>query len=185
MNPLRYLFPLAAAGMLSNCQQQQQTYPVYWLEQADSAQAGASFTIMYRGRPYVRQPLFSQKHFEKFKSFLNDDGSYGVVLYLKKEYRNRLYYSTMNKSGMYLLPVVNGLAFSPINLDVPINNGQLVIWGGLNGYDLKRMADMIEPADPEMEKKRFKNTDPRPKRELPKDHQAQKDESGRTIPELF
>lgn len=183
MRHLRFLFPLAALALLTQCQQQ--PYPLYWLEQADDAQAGATFTVIHRGRPFVRQPLFSHKHFQNFKSFMNEDGSYGIVLYLKKEYRNRLYYSTLNKNGMYLLPVVNGMAFSPINLDVPINNGQLVIWGGLNGYDLKRISEMIPPVDPEMEKKRYKSSDPRPKRETPKNTKKERDESGRVIPEIF
>ena len=66
------LAPLALMPLLSSCQQQQ-TYPVFWYEQADGSEAGASFTIAYRNRYYVRQPLFNLSHFAKFSSFVRRD----------------------------------------------------------------------------------------------------------------
>lgn len=178
------LAPLALMPLLSSCQQQQ-TYPVFWYEQADGSEAGASFTIAYRNRYYVRQPLFNLSHFAKFSSFMEEDGSYGVTLYLKPEYRNRLYTATLNNQGHYLLPVVNNMAFAPILIDGPKNNGKLTIWGGLNGYDLKMISREVEPVNPEIEEKRYKDDNPRPVPKVPSNFKQQRDASGRPIPQIF
>ena len=141
--------------------------------------------MRYNGRMYNRMPIMSLKHFEKFKSFMADDGSYGAVLYTPKEYRMRLYTETQQNIGKHILPVIDGLAFEPMEIDCGISDGQLIIWGGLNGYDLRRISETLEPVDPEMEEKRYLDDDPRPKPELPKEAAPQKDEHGRIIPELY
>ena len=87
---------------------------------------------------------------------------------------------------MLILPVVNGLAFQPLRIDGPITDGKLVIWNGLNGYDLKQIARDIKPENPEMEKKRFKKKNPRPLPKLKRDDRNQKkDHTGRVIGEIF
>ena len=90
---------------------------------------------------------FAHKHFEKFKSFMADDGSYGMVLYTPKEYRLRLYTETQQNIGKHILPVIDGLAFDPMEIDQGISDGQLIIWGGLNGYDLRRISETLEAID--------------------------------------
>ena len=134
---------------------------------------------------YNNMPIMSLKHFEKFKSFMADDGSYGVVLYTPKEYRMRLYSETQQNIGKHLLPVVDGLAFPPMEIDCGITDGQLIIWSGLNGYDLRRMSEELEPIDPEIEEKRYLDDNPRPKPELPKNASPIKDEHGRLVPEIY
>ncbi len=142
---------------------------------------------MYRGHPYDRLPIVNHKHIASYKSFMNpDDGSYGVVFTLKREMSQRLYSATINREGMLILPIVNGLAFDPVRIDRPIMDGKLVIWGGLNGYDLKRIADDIKPEDEEFEKKRFLKKNPRPIPKLdPKDKQQKRDYTGRVIGEIY
>ncbi len=179
------LSSLAAVLLGTSCQQQQRAYPLYWFEQADGSGAGATFTIVYKDRYYVRQPIFNLEHFEKFESFLETDGSYTVTLYLKPEYRNRLYLTTLNNQGKYLLPVVNGMAFTPILIDSPVNTGKLTIWGGLNGYDLKMISRKVEPVRPEIEEKRYKDKDPRPRPKMPVDTNIMRDPSGRAIPQIY
>jgi hypothetical protein len=182
---------LAAAAVMCSCQQSQRAYPVFFLVQdantvsevADSA--SARMIVKFKGVTYTRMPIMSLDHFEKFQSHLNPDGSYGVTLYAKKEWRNRLYYNTIEKSGMLMLPVVNGLAMQPMRI-APVNDGVLVIWSGLNGYDLKMIAETVDPIDPELEKKRFKKKNPRPLPKKPEDVKNQtRDFTGRTVGEIY
>ena len=173
----------AGAVLLGSCQQKQ--YKAYFLTESSNPEAGAAFNVRYNGRMYNRMPIMSLKHFEKFKSFMADDGSYGMVLYTPKEYRLRLYTETQQNLGKHILPVIDGLAFAPLLIDQGINDGQLIIWGGLNGYDLRRISETLEAVDPEIEEKRYLDDDPRPKPELPKEAAPTKDEHGRIIPELY
>ena len=167
---------------------QQKPYPVYFLSQADGVVGNsARFILMYNGKPYTRMPIVTHEKLESFHSFMSmQDGSYGVVFTLKKEWRNDLYSATINRQGTLILPVVNGLAFQPLRVDGPITDGKLVIWNGLNGYDLKQLARTIRPEQPELEKKRFKDKNPRPLPKLAPDNKNQKkDHTGRTIGEIF
>ena len=173
----------AATALFSSCQQT--TYPVFFLTESDTAEAGASFNILYNGVYYNRMPMLSLKHFQKFRSFLNNDGTYGVILYTKEEYRSRLYTQTLDNDGRKLLPVINGLAMPPMLIDGGIRDGKLVIWNGLNGYDLKMIAETVEPADPELEKKRYRDENPRKMPQIPKGAQIKRDATGRMIPQLF
>lgn len=177
------LCALSIAGLLGSCQQKQ--YKAYFLTESSNPEGGAAFNVRYNGRMYNRMPIMSLKHFEKFKSFMADDGSYGAVLYTPKEYRLRLYTETQQNIGKHILPVIDGLAFEPMEIDCGISDGQLIIWGGLNGYDLKRLSESLSPVDEEMEEKRYLDEDPRPKPELPKEAAPMKDEHGRIIPELY
>jgi hypothetical protein len=181
--PFVLLCSLAAAALLGSCQQKQ--YRAYFLTESSNPQGGAAFNVRYNGRMYNNMPIMSLKHFEKFKSFMADDGSYGVVLYTPKEYRMRLYSETQQNIGKHLLPVVDGLAFTPMEIDCGITDGQLIIWSGLNGYDLRRMSETLEPIDPEIEEKRYLDDNPRPKPELPKNASPTKDEHGRLVPEIY
>ena len=181
--PFVLLCSLAAAALLGSCQQKQ--YRAYFLTESSNPQGGAAFNVRYNGRMYNRMPIMSLKHFEKFKSFMADDGSYGIVLYTPKEYRLRLFTETQQNIGKYILPIIDGLAFDPMEIDQGISDGQLIIWGGLNGYDLKRISESLKPIDPEIEEKRYLDEDPRPKPELPKEAAPMKDEHGRIIPELY
>ncbi len=179
------LLGAAALSLLTNCQQSQKAYPVFFLTENYGTEEGAGFIIKYGPRYYTRLPMLSLDHFEKYRSFLNQDGSYGVELFVKKEYRTRLYTETMNHVGKHMLPVVNGFAFAPMKIDRAITDGELVIWGGLNGYDLKQIARTVKPIDEELEKKRWKKENPRPKPERPKVRSQSKDLNDRTIPELY
>ncbi|MBQ2379087.1 MAG: hypothetical protein II295_01715 [Akkermansia sp.] len=182
---------VAAAVLACSCQQQR-TYPVFFLVQdantvTDAAESSSARQIIrYKGVTYTRIPILSLDHFESFESHINpNDGSYGVTLYAKKEWRNRLYFNTLDKSGMLMLPVVNGLAMEPMRI-APVNDGALVIWNGLNGYDLRMIGRTLKPRNPELEKKRYKKENPRPLPKAPKDVKQQtRDFTGRTVGELF
>lgn len=172
-----------SAILLASCQQKQ--YKAYFLTESSNPEGGAAFNVRHDGRMYNRMPIMSLKHFEKFKSFMADDGSYGMVLYTPKEYQLRLFTETQQNIGKHILPIIDGLAFEPMEIDQGISDGQLIIWGGLNGYDLRRISETLEPVDPEIEEKRYLDDDPRPKPELPKDAAPIKDSHGRIIPELY
>lgn len=182
----KHLFFCAFASLLliTSCQQQKQ-YRAYFLTESSNPEGGAAFNVRYNGRMYNRMPIMSLRHFAKFKSFMADDGSYGAVLYTPKEYRLRLYTETQQNIGKRILPVIDGLAFPPMEIDCGITDGQMIIWGGLNGYDLRRMSETLEPVDKEIEEKRYLEDDPRPKPELPKEAKPVQDEHGRIIPELY
>lgn len=177
------LFIAAAAALLASCQQTQ--YKAYFLTESSTPEGGAAFNVKYNGRMYNRMPIMSLKHFEKFKSFMADDGSYGMVLYTPKEYRTRLYSETQQNIGKRILPVIDGLAFPPMMIDRGITDGQIIIWGGLNGYDLRRISETLTPVDPEIEEKRYEDENPRPKPEFDRNAEPSKDEHGRLFPELF
>lgn len=175
---------MVAAAALTACQQQK-AYPIFFLtEEADYTGFSAKMLVMYNGKPYTRQPILNHEHIQSYHSFMNmKDGSYGVVFTLKREMRNRLYTITQEKRGMQILPVVNGLAFQPVLIDKPVTDGKLVIWGGLNGYDLMRIARDIEPEDRELEEKRFLKENPRPLPTFNRESQK-KDHTGQTVGEI-
>lgn len=178
----------ALAGMIALTACQQKPYPIFFLREAPStAGTTAKFIVMYRGHPYERMPIVSHEQIASYHSFMSmADGSYGVVFTLKREMFNRLYAETQERKGLLILPVVNGLAFQPVRVDRPINDGKLVIWSGLNGYDLKQIARNIKPENPEMEKKRFLDKNPRPKPKVkPNTPSQQRDFTGRTIGEMY
>lgn len=179
-------FVLAASVCLVSCQQNKKAYPVYFLTQASGTQEGARFLVIYKGTPYTRMPILSLDHVDQFQSFLAADGSYGVQFKLKKQWSNRLYQASIECRGMNLLPVVNGLAFEPQRFDGPVADGVLVIWSGLNGYDLKQIGRTVNPVHPEIEEKRYRDKNPRPLPQKPKNVKSQvKDPTGRTIGELY
>ncbi len=153
----------AVAPLLTNCQQNSKPYPLFFLTESRGSEEGSNFLAKFGSRYYTRVPMLSLEHFARFRSFLNDDGSYGVELFVKPEFRNRLYSETMNNVGRHMLPVMDGMAFAPMKIDKPIQDGELVIWGGLNGYDLKQIGRTVTPVDEELEKKRYKDENPRPK----------------------
>ncbi len=173
----------ACAFTLVNCQQKQ--YKAYFLVESSNPEGGAAFNVRHNNRMYNRMPIMSLKHFESFRSFLAEDGSYGVVLYTGKEYRTRLFSETTQNIGKLILPVLDGLVYPPLLLDRGINEGRLTIWGGLNGYDLRRLSETLKPLTPELEEKRYLEDDPRPRPELPAQAAPSKDAHGRIIPELY
>ncbi len=177
---------LLAAGccslVLSACSDP--PYSMMFLSEADSAAAGAKLTTSFRGRYFDRLPLLSLQHFSSFKSFLNPDGSYGIVLYVNKMYTQRLFTATAAKRNKLLLPVVSGLAFEPLLITTPITDGQLVIWNGLNGYDLYRISETLRPLNPDIEKGRYLKENPRPLPKLKPSSEVKKDSQGRLIPQI-
>ncbi len=170
------------AAIVAGCQQQKPS--LMFLTENSGSEEGAGFVVHYDGRYYTRLPMLRLDHFEKFRSFVNPDGSYGVVLYVKKEYRTRLYTATSTNVGRYMLPVFNGLAFKRMKITEPVLDGQLVIWEGLNGYDLKQLGEVLTPVDKEIEEKRYSDKNPRPLPKKPEGFQQQRDRHGRAIPNL-
>lgn len=174
------LFALAAC--------QQKPYPIFFLKEEDSSDGmSAKFIIRYRNHTYTKLPILNHEHLASYHSFMDmQTGSYGAVFTLKKEWATRLRIATTNARGKLILPVVAGYAFQPVRIDAPIVDGKLVIWSGLTGYDLKQIARDIKPEDPELEKKRFKDKDSRPRPTLDTKNKPQKkDYTGRTIGELY
>ncbi|MCC8021757.1 MAG: hypothetical protein LIO63_07280 [Akkermansia sp.] len=106
--------------------------------------------------------------FKQYASFLNPDGSYGVVFLVEDEYRMRLYSQTQAHIGQTMLPTVNGLGMEVLKITTPIRDGKLVIWGGLNGYDLKMINETVEAGNIAIEKTRFLDKDPRPRPKIDK-----------------
>ena len=190
MNILRIAtFTMAAAGaFLCSCQSQK-AYPVFFLAQEShddpAAYTSASHFVYFNGRAYTKVPVMTLDHFEKFKSELDPtDGSYGVTLYAKPEWKMNLYSQTLHKDGMLMLPVVNGLAMEPLRI-TPVSDGILKIWNGLNGYDLKQIARTVKPINPEIEEKRYLSKNPRPVPTRPENVQQRRDFTGRTVGELY
>ena len=176
------LFASAMAFLFSSCQEDKAT--LFFLAESSGTEGGASFTIMYKGRPYERTPIFSASQFSNYSSTLAPDGSYGVVLTADKKYVSRLYTATATHIGGHVLPVMNGLAFEPQIINQPVQDGKMVIWNGLNGYDLKLLANTIEPFDREREEKRFLEEDPRPRPKFNPILKQGRDQNDRVIPEL-
>lgn len=179
----------AIAAIVSCSCQQKGTYPVFFLAQESyddpSAHTSAKHFVFFNGKAYTRMPIMTLNHFERFQSELDPtDGSYGVTLYAKPEWRMHLYTHTLEKRGMLMLPVVNGLAMEPMRIE-PVSDGILKIWNGLNGYDLKQISRTVKPVNPEIEKKRYLDENPRPIPKLPKNPQQRRDFTGRPVGEIF
>ncbi len=174
---------VTTALVFSSCQNE--PYKGFFLTEATNPEGGAAFNIRYNGRMYNRMPIMSLDHFEKFKSFMAEDGSYGIVLYVSKKYRLRLFSETQQNVGKLMLPVMDGIAFTPMLIDCGITDGQVIIWNGLNGYDLRRISETVDPVDEEMEEKRYKKENPRPKPDLKDAKRPMKDAHGRLIRELY
>lgn len=80
---------------------------------------------------------------------------------------------------------MDGVPFPPMLIDRPISDGKLVIWEGVNGYDLKMLSYQLTPVNPEIEEKRYKKKNPRPRAEMPIDAKVKRDAAGRAIPQLY
>ncbi len=182
VKPVGGLIATCCALGLSACSDP--PYSIMFLSEADNANAGAKLTVSFHKRYYDKLPLLSLQHFSSFKSFLSTDGSYGVVLYVNKMYNQRLFTATAAKHNKMLLPVVGGLAFEPLLITRPISDGQLVLWGGLNGYDLYRISQELRPLNPEIEKKRYLEETPRPLPKVKPSGDIEKDLQGRLIPQV-
>lgn len=163
--------------------QQEKPYRIVFLTESESVGMSSKLIVNFKGRTYTRLPMLTSNNFSHFKSYIQDDGSYGVTLFLDKKYSSRLYTATAAKIGKRLLTVVSGLAFEPQIITAPITNGQLYIRSGLNGYDLRRISETIKPID-DMEEKRYLEIDPRPRPVYKEIKNQAQDFSGRTIPEL-
>ncbi len=175
------LLATAASFLLANCSQTQDPYPLFFLTENRGSEEGSRFLARYGNRYYTRVPMLSLEHFERFRSFLNSDGSYGIELFVKPEYRGRLYTETMNNVGRHMLPVMDGMAFAPMKIDRAIEDGELVIWGGLNGYDLKQISRTLKPINPELEEKRYKDENPRPRPDKAQPAKKKKNEPVRDL----
>ncbi len=186
MKHLQLLSGIAAASLsllLSSCKED--PYTLMFLTQADGAEGGSAFVTMYNGKHYDRLPMLTLNQFASFSSFTNPDGSYGITLHASPEAQTRLFTTTAQNRGKLILPIAGGLAFEPQTITSAINDGKLIIWGGLNGYDLRRISEVTPPLKPELEIPRYLEENPRP---LPtfKDAAKQKrDMQGRVIPEIL
>ncbi len=159
------LLLLLAQPLLTSCQQK--PYPVFFLTEKDSAEVSSGPVIKHGPHYYTKQPILTLDNVEKYRSFLMPDGSYGVELFVKNEYHTRLYNGTVASVGRRMLPVVNGYAFTPMKIDRPISDGEVVIWGGLNGYDLRMISRTVKPINAELEKKRYAWDNPRTRSGMP------------------
>lgn len=183
LSPILALGCTILAGSLCSCNDDPDPTLFYYAE-ADGMESGAAFTFTYKGRPFEKTAILTVNQLSKFKSSMSPDGSFGVTLYLNKDYIQRLYAATAARPGKLLLPVFNGLAYEPVRITQPISDGTLVIWNGVNGYDLRILSSKVDPVDKEMEEKRYLKTNPRPLPDYEEIKKQQKDSSGRTFAEI-
>lgn len=167
MKSLSLLMSAAALGACALVSCESRPYPVGFHLEADGGEGGSNFVFKDGKRFYDRTPFLSLVHFQKFASFLNPDGSYCVVFEAKPEMQMRLNTMTHAKIGKHIIPTVSGMRFEPLVIKEPNTDGKLVIWNGLNGYDLYMISKHVEPAQPDIETKRYLKEDPRPPRPKP------------------
>lgn len=167
MKRLSLLMSATALGVCALVSCENRPYPVGFHLEADGGEGGSNFVFKDGQRFYDRTPFLSLVHFQKFASFLNPDGSYCVVLEAKPEMQMRLNTMTQANIGKRMIPTVSGMRFEPLVIKEPNTDGKLVIWNGLNGYDLYMISKHVEPAQPEIEEKRYLKEDPRPPRPKP------------------
>lgn len=178
-----YTLLISVTSLLFVSCQQEKPYQVIFLTESEGEGMGSKFIVNFKGKTYTSLPMLSVDNFKHFKSFLAEDGSYGVVFYVDPKYTSRLYTASASKISKFMLPVVSGMAFTPQLITEPLRD-QLVIWNGLNGYDLRRISEKISPVEPEIEEKRYLEIDPRPRPDFKEIKNQQRDFHGRTIPEL-
>lgn len=105
------------------------------------------------GDKYFRKiPEASSKHVIAFSPFPADDNvTYGLVFKLNTTATRQLQSTTNLNQGKFLIALVNGQPRGLVQIDKPVNDGILVIWGGITLEEIK-LYDKVFPRIGENEK---------------------------------
>jgi len=108
-------------------------------------------------------PEVVTRHFDAFHAFVAEDGaSYGAALRLNDEGQRAMTVMVSTNQGRLARTIVNGKPLDIIRIDRGGNDGYFIVWGGLNGADLKLMGKKLKrldsgvPGEHEKEKKEKK-----------------------------
>jgi len=98
-------------------------------------------TIFFR-----RSPELFTKDLTSFKPFVADDGTYGATFYLSKVARQRFAAVTTQHQKSWCIAMLNGRPLDAVMIDQPVNDGQTVVWQGLQKIEVNRFDLMIPRA---------------------------------------
>ncbi len=158
---LIFLFPLMLTQVSANGKKGPVAAISFHVEGSQSE--GPKFVRLVEtlaGKRYFRKvPEISTHDIESFAPFPADDNkTYGLLLKLNKRAAQRLYVSTNQNRGKYLLATINGQAVGVVRIDKPVTDGMLVIWRGVKQNEIK-LYDQLAPRigeDRKVWKKRLK-----------------------------
>ena len=86
---------------------------------------------------FRKQPELTQRHIVGYYPFPSNDGKgYGAAFKLNENGTNTLSTLSITGANRKLLTVVNGEPIDHTILDKPVNDGTIVVWGGLTKAEL-------------------------------------------------
>ncbi len=93
-------------------------------------------------------PELVTRHFSAFRAFVAEDGaSYGAVLQMNDEGQRAMALLCSTSQGKLARTIVNGKALDIIRIDSAGDDGNFVIWGGLDANDLKLFSQKLKRLD--------------------------------------
>jgi hypothetical protein len=99
---------------------------------------------------FRRSPELTQRHIVGFYPFLANDGSsFGTAFKLNQNGSDALSTISTTGQGRKLLTVIDTEPVDYTVLDQPINDGYIVVWGGLTKADLAKFDKKFERIQPE------------------------------------
>lgn len=124
-------------------------------EHAENPKMVFSIEAGGKTRHFRRTPEISSKDFAAFRPFPSDDvaNTYGIVFQLKNTAARRLTNIGNANQGRMLLAMANGRAVDMVMIDVPVDDGFIVIWKGITDAEI-RMYEGKLPRIGEDKKKR-------------------------------
>jgi hypothetical protein len=152
---MKRLLPALALLVLCSCES---TFPVTFHMENRSDISSAmgmtdKFSLRVGNKVFDRAAFISQKDFDNYRSFLSNDGTYGVVFTANKKMWTRIQAYTTSNLGSDILPMVNGHPMELLHLyNRPISTGQLVVWGGFTPADLAALSKVVDPTPEEKAK---------------------------------
>ncbi len=99
---------------------------------------------------FRRQPELTQRHIDGYYPFPANDGKgFGAAFKLNQNGKDTLSSLSIHGRGRKILTVVNSEPIDYTVLDKPVNDGVLVVWGGLTKADLAKFDKEFKRILPE------------------------------------
>jgi len=101
--------------------------------------------VLGQERYFQLSPDITMLDFEAFSVFPARDGqTMGAAFLLKHLAKSRLTQISASRQGTYMVVVVDGQPVDVMLIDRPIEDGVLVIWGGLNAGHIEYLTKKLK-----------------------------------------
>ncbi|MEI6655785.1 MAG: hypothetical protein WCP45_13555 [Verrucomicrobiota bacterium] len=136
----------------------------FHLEADEGANPKMVFSQMDNGKPrsFMRSPEITLKDMAAFSPFPSGTGDeFGLIFQLKDPGKRRLYVTSLAHQGKYLLAQANGRFVDCVIIDMPVEDGLIVIWRGITLNEVKlldKALPRIGDKGKEQKKKKTKSS---------------------------